>query len=94
MMTELEEGFTASGLPNYMLEGTRRYMRDHRPVGGVLMALFANDLRETVVRADEENSAALQQWLQFLNFYCPARSHGSPAAVDAWLKKGHNDATR
>lgn len=87
-MTDLEDGFRSCSLPGYMLEGAQQYLVHHRAVGGFLMALFRNDLRNSVSLADAENAEALQRWVQFLYNYCPSDSHGSAGAVDRWIARG------
>jgi len=91
-MTELHDHFLSLRLPDYMLDGTLRYFRDHHRAGGFLTALFSNDLMRAVALADTENAQALAQWVQFLYNYCPVSSYGSPEAVEAWIERGTNHA--
>ena len=87
-MTVIEDGFRSCDLPGYMQEGVQRYLLHHRPVGGFLMALFRNDLRNSVSLADAANTEALLRWVQFVYNYCPSDSHGSAGAVDRWIARG------
>ena len=59
----------------------------HRPTGGFLMAVFANDLVSAVHRADPENFATLREICWYVYNELPSDCHGSQAAVDAWIAK-------
>jgi hypothetical protein len=63
------------------------YVVHHKPPGGFLQALFANDLLEVFARADDENAALIRQWVAFVYNYMPTTCHGSYEIVRAWLLK-------
>lgn len=60
---------------------------EHRFTGDFLRALLSNNLCEAVVRGDENNQAALVDWVRFLYNEVPSACWGSPAKVDAWLER-------
>ena len=72
-------------IPPYMWGGMSRYMVNRIPPGSFLQALLSNDLMEAFARADEENSACIRQYCQFLYNYAPRGSYGSPENFRAWL---------
>lgn len=72
----------------YMADGVRRYIEDGVPPGGFLSALFSNDLKLSFGRADDNNIAAMRQWVNFVYWEMPRESQGSPALVKAWIDRG------
>lgn len=72
-------------LPEYMQDGLRAYVESHRPAGHFLTAVLSNDLRGAVARADAANTAALADYVVWLDNYAPAACWGSRDAVFAWL---------
>lgn len=78
-------------IPPYMWGGVKRYMVDRIPPGDFLTALFSNDLMDAFGRADDENSANMRRYCQFLYNYAPRGSYGSREAVRAWLNPEPTD---
>ena len=72
-------------IPPHMREHIRAYVEERRPVGHFLTALLSNDLKNATLRADDENRAALTDWVGFLYEYAPSNCWGSPEIVEAWL---------
>jgi hypothetical protein len=52
--------------------------------GGFLTAVLCNDLREAVVRADDENLRALPEIVYWIRRNAPIACWGSPAAMYRW----------
>ena len=75
-------------IPSHMTGAMRRYIEHGISPGHFLTALLSNDLRGTFQRADEENSAAVGNYVQFLYNYAPSGCWGSPERFDAWFKQG------
>lgn len=73
-------------IPEHLFPGLRAYALTGRPVGGFLTALLENNLKRTIFDADATSLAAILPLVRFLHNEMPHRSHGSPAAVDAWCK--------
>lgn len=72
-------------VPQHMREHIRAYVEERRPIGHFLTALLSNDLKNAALRADNENRAALVDWVGFLYEYAPSNCWGSPEIVAAWL---------
>jgi hypothetical protein len=77
----------AARLPVSILFGLRRYGHCHVPVGGFLTAVLANDLFESVCRADEDNYAALRSIVNYVYNCMPSPCHGSREKVAAWTSE-------
>ena len=75
-------------VPAHLRPGLEAHVRTGRPVGEFLTALLCNDLRDAVLRADEESLAALRGLLQFLSREMPGACWGSPERVTAWRARG------
>ncbi len=75
-------------LPYLVRPGLRRYLIDGQPVGHFLTALLANDLAETVWRADPDNLLLLKDFMLFLKWHAHSDSYGTPEKVTAWKKQG------
>ena len=69
-----------------MLRALELYRDEHRPTGGFLRAVLENDLLEAVGRADPVSLAAIREIVLWAHWELPGGSHGSPAAVEAWLR--------
>lgn len=72
-------------IPPHMWGAVQRYYLHGIPPGNFLTAVLSNDLMEAFGRADDENSDAMRQWVQFLYNYAPRGGHGSPENVRAWM---------
>lgn len=88
---KFEPGTRWDMVPERMRESIRAYVEERRPIGGFLTALLSNNLMNATLRADDENRAALADWVGFLYEYAPANCWGSPEIVAAWLAKGRED---
>jgi len=83
---ELEKGLVSLHIPHHMHAAIRTHVNDRRPVGDFLTALLENNLKESVIRADHINLAALVDWCRLLYNFVPSACQGSPAKVKAWLE--------
>ena len=72
-------------IPPHMIGAIKRYIVNGIQPGSFLTAVLSNDLKEAFARADSENSAAMQGWVQFLYNYAPSGCWGSPGRVSDWL---------
>ena len=75
-------------LPEHMWGAMERYYWDGIPPGGFLTSVLANELMQSVMRADIINSSRLKEIVQFVCWHLPAVCHGSPQAVASWVVKG------
>lgn len=73
-------------IPERAQKAIDRYVQEHEPPSGFFHAVLANKLKEAVLRADEENRAALADILLYCYFDIPAECWGSPGIVDKWLR--------
>ena len=73
-------------MPDMTLHCLKEYVENRVPPGGFLYAVLTNNLIESFGRADEGNSASLQQIVRYLYNEMPADCWGSPAKVKAWLE--------
>lgn len=73
-------------VPGHLLPGLHRYILDRVRPGAFLVALLENDFHGAVTRADDAVLPHLRCLARFLHNFAPAACHGSPAAVEAWLK--------
>lgn len=76
-------------IPGYTLAQLEDYRDKHRPVGGFLRALLANDLMSAVLRADSENIHALPAITHWAIANLPSHAWGSYAQVAAWTDPGN-----
>lgn len=72
----------------HMRDGVCRYLQHGIQPGHFLMALFSDRFLEACKRADDENLAALGEWASFIYNEMPHGSHGSPAIVERWIRRG------
>jgi len=80
--------FRGCYIPRRMMEGLRRYIEGHCPVGDFLTAVLENNLSEAVGRADDENASNLAAYIGYLYNEAPSQCWGSPEKVSAWLSEG------
>ena len=62
-----------------------RYVANRIPPGSFLMATLSNNLKESLIYADEDNRANLFGIVAHLYNCIPGIAWGSPAKVEAWL---------
>jgi hypothetical protein len=67
--------------------GIDRYAATGCPVGGFLTAVLSNDLKNAVMRADDENSADLFEIVRYCYWEITSPCWGSPEIVRAWIQK-------
>lgn len=77
--------------PGHMPERTKRALDDYATAGlrtgDCLYSVLSNDLRGAFARADPEVAAAMPAIITYVCSCLPSRCWGSPAAVEAWLRK-------
>ncbi len=72
-------------VPQHAKEALDRYVEDHIPPGGFLLAVLSNDLSGAVGRADSINREHLSDIVKYCYNKIPSSCWGSPEAVDRWL---------
>lgn len=75
-------------IPDYMRDGVELYVMHGIPPGSFMTAVLSNDLKEAFARADDQNTAAMRGWVQFLYNFTPSDCQGSPAKVASWIDRG------
>lgn len=86
--THLEQGLLANGIPRHMWSAITAFVMDGRPLPEFLFSVFTNNLRESVVRADDMNRDRLREYVQLLRGTVPIHCWGTDAAVRSWVKGG------
>jgi len=74
-------------IPERMMPGIRRYVKDHIQPGGFLSAVICNNLKGAITRADKENLINLPAYVAYFREETPAPCHGSWDAMAKWLDK-------
>ena len=77
-----------SKLPAHMQDTARLYVEHGVIDSSFFTALVSNDLRGAFLRADDTNTAAMRDWVQWLHWEAPGNCHGSPEKVAAWIARG------
>jgi hypothetical protein len=65
------------GILNYLLHGVQP--------GNFLTAVLKNDLKEAIMRADDENIIRLPSYVRFFYNNAPIASWGSPEKFHEWI---------
>lgn len=81
-----------SALPEHMQDGMRIYIEHGVPDGSFLMAVLENDLRGAFSRADSINRKRIGDYVHWLYNNAPSQCSGSPAKVEAWIKRARGEA--
>ena len=84
--SELKDSY--GSIPQHMLESLNMYVEEGVPVGHFLTAVLSNDLFEAMSRGDEQNCAAIKDYVRYIYNYCPGNCWGSKGHVEAWINKG------
>lgn len=80
-----------SFVPLHMREGFILYINHGIEPGSFATALLANDLMETMGRADHINQHAVKTMCSWLYNFAPEGCHGSYEKVEAWAKARRED---
>ncbi len=67
-----------------LLDNLNHYVATGRDPGDFLQAVLANDLKESFIRADDENSAAMREIVQHIYWNVPRVAWGSWDIVRTW----------
>lgn len=80
-------------IPERMMEGINRYIKQGIKPGNFLTAVIQNDFQEVAHRADRENLMNLPAYAGYFFNQAPSGSFGSPEIMEAWLAKFRKDST-
>lgn len=79
-------------IPKYMQNSIDNWVNYGCPapseMGSFLRAVLTNDLRASVMFADDENRAAIVDWVFYLHNETDRRCHGSREALETWHAHG------
>lgn len=75
-------------LPEHMRRAVTDYVERGAPIGSFLTAVLSNDFVAAHTRADHENRAAIDEWIEFLRAFAPDLCWGSLEKVEAWQQRG------
>ena len=81
-------------LPDHMQDGVIRYIQHGVPPGSFLTAVFSNDLKGAVARADYINLRRIVDYAQYMMWHMPSVCQGSPEKVAEWIEIGGLDGFR
>lgn len=76
------------GVPEWIFHELKAYVLEGQPTGTFLQAVIANDLKDSIGRADDYGVAALQPLVRLLYNGCPGGCWGSRETYVRWLKIG------
>lgn len=78
---------TANGfhIPDRMMRSIEAYIQKGQPVGDFLQAIICNDLREAVVRADDENIRNLPAFVYYFYQNAPSQCWGTRNHYNNWV---------
>ena len=69
---------------DHMVDGVQAWVERGRPGGSFLHAILTNDLRMAFAKADNNNKARMEHWVEFLHWEIPSDSSGSVEKVRVW----------
>lgn len=82
-----------TGVPFHTIGTLERYFYDRLPPGSFVTSVLENDLKGAIMRADVENKYSLNKIVEFVVWYMPSVSQGSPEKVYNWLNNKDKDET-
>lgn len=87
---KIDEGYTfgAFHIPTYMVGAIERYINQGISPGDFLTAIICNDLKGSVIRADDENMANLPAVVAWFYNEAPNLAWGSEEKMMSWMS--HN----
>lgn len=73
-------------VPKHLREGIREYIDSGRETGGLLMAIFCNDLRHAVTVCHPSSTRQFHGICKWIYNYAPESCCGSPERVREWMR--------
>jgi hypothetical protein len=74
-----------------MMDLMMNYVSKGEYMGEFLTAIFANDLQNSFLKADEENIKLIVLYVSFVRCGVPKKCHGSYEKVKQWMEKNKNE---
>lgn len=81
-------------IPPHMLNLIREYLENGEYMGNFLTSVFANDLKNALGLADNDNIKLLNVYVSFVVWKVPAECQGSYEKVNQWMEKKQNEQLR
>lgn len=75
-----------SRIPEHILQGVYGYVEHRQAPGHFLQAVLANDLFESIGRADKDCAATLRELVVFIHMEVRTDCYGDRQKLSAWLK--------
>jgi hypothetical protein len=75
-------------IPSHMHGGVKRWVKNGIPPGDFLTLMLEHDVYGAIGRADDENQAAIVNWVKFMHNYLPGGCHGNEERVREWFVTG------
>lgn len=75
-------------LPAYMKDGVVNFVFDGLEPGSFLYAVLCNDLKHSVINADQNNKGLIVEWALLMYNGVPVECQGNTERVAAWINKG------
>jgi len=72
-------------IPNHTFDSINSYVYGKIPPGDFLYAVLCNNLKESIMHADDKNIRALPDIVKYLYNKCPAICWGNEEKVANWL---------
>ena len=83
----MEYTFREFYIPERMMGGIERYIRQGIKPGHFLTAIICNDLKGAVSHADDENIRNLPAYVGYFYNKAPSACWGSPQDMKIWLER-------
>lgn len=75
-------------IPDHIMNSMRQYCEEGKPTGSFLRAVFANDLKGAVCRADDTDMSLLPIYINWVLWIAPSACQGSYKKVKEWNGTG------
>lgn len=85
---KMEEDLKNCGVPRHMHSAYINYIFNGVPPGDFLTAVLSNQLKEAFSRADDLNTAHMQNHVRFLYEHAPIGCWYNPRNIDMWITSG------
>ena len=81
-------GVPWTAIPTHMRKAVFHWIEFGEPVGHFMLAFLRNDLKEAVLRADDDNLEHLVAYVKFFYNYAPSECWGSDEQIKEWAQRG------
>lgn len=86
----MPEQVNYDGLPSHMRKGARQWVEEGIMTGEFLTSVMENNLVGAYIRADDDNSAAMVDWADWLYNEAPNGCWGNKPTIREWRKMHEN----